>query len=367
VTAAILFWPTFLRHHARAEAQWTRDNPGKTPSDYRRKLLLAYGLIGLATIGAMILSPEIGVLLSQIQGPSVVPGEMGRVLQSIVFGGLIFHGFYNFLGRLAGGPAFVPAMAKIVDSNDGRYGESYSETLGEEVLSMMAPFLSPSSSSRPEDPLVTSLLIKIKNLPDNDVLWKKILLQTDSLLRKLQRQVLAVAFEGAENFPRRMKSLFEWCESKINPDHFNANKTFMEDFFRSVLKSNEGKEELSRRIPRLLELLMGLVRERSYFEILPALKMMDQLLEASPQLEHRGGRPVGELLRSSLTEILSQERFSPVHDDTHFFALLRLSRRAGVDPTLCSDVTLRRLAAADWFKETFINEIRSRKLLFCSL
>jgi hypothetical protein len=362
VTAAILFWPTFLRHHARAEAQWTRDNPGKTPSDYRRKLLLAYGLIGLATIGAMILSPEIGVLLSQIQGPSVVPGEMGRVLQSIVFGGLIFHGFYNFLGRLAGGPAFVPAMAKIVDSNDGRYGESYSETLGEEVLSMMAPFLSPSSSSRPEDPLVTSLLIKIKNLPDNDVLWKKILLQTDSLLRKLQRQVLAVAFEGAENFPRRMKSLFEWCESKINPDHFNANKTFMEDFFRSVLKSNEGKEELSRRIPRLLELLMGLVRERSYFEILPALKMMDQLLEASPQLEHRGGRPVGELLRSSLTEILSQERFSPVHDDTHFFALLRLSRRAGVDPTLCSDVTLRRLAAADWFKETFINEIRSGRM-----
>ncbi len=275
LTAAILYWPKFRDHHGSAESRWLDENPGTTSSDYRRNLFIAYGLISLVTVGAMVLVPALGVWLVEAQGPITLFEETGRAVGSIVVGGLLFHGIYNFVGRLFGGSRFVPAMADIRDS-------------------------------------------------END-----------------------------------QKRDLDWCENQIRPNQFNAYSALMGSVIESLLKSDEGKKELVEKVPRLLAKLMDLVRENSYFEILPALKMMERLMEVSVQLDLQNGQSVEDLLRPSLTEILYRELSSPLYSDAHLIALLRFSLRVGVDPALCSRVTVQRLVASDWFVDRFLTEIRT--------
>jgi phosphoenolpyruvate synthase/pyruvate phosphate dikinase len=202
----------------------------------------------------------------------------------------------------------------------------------------------------------------LKKLPIDSPLWEDALGLAEDLPQKFKERLLEVVFTEASESPRRMNLLFDWCETKILSDHFNANKNHIEGFLEAVVKSERGVKELAHRTPRFLELLMGLVEARSFFEIEPALKMTNWFLAVSPLIEAHGAAPVGETLRPSLTQILATERSASTFFDTHFLAVLRLARRIGVEPSLCQEDCLRRLASSDSFSDTLINELKSGQM-----
>ena len=65
-----------LSHIRNSESSWFKDNTGKTLPEFRKRLVIAYCLIGLAVILLMVQAPEQAVSLFHVSGSTDISGEM---------------------------------------------------------------------------------------------------------------------------------------------------------------------------------------------------------------------------------------------------------------------------------------------------
>jgi glycosyltransferase involved in cell wall biosynthesis len=129
MTAVILMWPKIILTHGASQKEWLDENISKTPEDYRFRLFIGYTSLCLATITLMLYLP--GVIAAGPYDPLYISFQyfFEKIILGLMAGGLVFHGIYNFSGRLFFGPSFVPAMGFLSPLRKGSI-ERLSVTVG---------------------------------------------------------------------------------------------------------------------------------------------------------------------------------------------------------------------------------------------
>lgn len=238
-------------------------------------------------------------------------------------------------------------------------GEILANALIEQLRAQSPESASQKSTEESRTFFAEILLETLEHLQQNSPTWKNVLALVPHFPFKQTSRLVDLLLTGAVGSLPRTQEMLEWSEGVILSEQFNYFSNLLTAFFKGAAENSVSAAALSVQSPRIINVLTALLSSAGYFELESTLKLMKTLLDASPQVEKTGGPSPREALLPQMASIMETEAASPQLNGNQFLSLLELAHGSGVDPVICENHFLRRVASSDAFVDSINANLKS--------